>query len=267
MYSGSTYLYFEGDALYPFGHGLSYSEFEYSDFTVRDCGDDIEATVKIKNVSAVYGEEVVQLYFTALEPRVKRPKIQLCEFIRQGIEPGKTVEITFAFEKSRLRFWDVTRNKFAVESGEYRFSVGSSSKDIRGAVEIPVKGEKIPPRNMEKASAAIDCDGRWAVELRYDPNRGKHYVYAPEFGGGIEFYNADLSNITEIQVSAAMAVNSGKISVFVKDKFEGEIEIPACACPTDFKKRKCSFKKPLRGKGKLTLKISQNVNLLDVKLL
>jgi beta-glucosidase len=266
MSSGSTYLYFEGEELYPFGHGLSYCEFEYSDFSVKDTGKNIEVSVKVKNTSDIYGQEVVQLYFTALQPRVKRPKKQLCEFIRQGIEPGQRVEITLVFDKSRLRYWDVTRHKFAVETGEYRFGIGASSKDIRCFADVRVKGEKIPPRDLSKTAAAIDFDDRRGVKLRYDPKCERHYIHAPMWNGALDFYDVVLSGITEVEVTASIDVNEGKIGVFVDDVPVGEITVPAAACPTQFKKHKCKFDKPLKGKGRLTLKLTQYINLMDVKL-
>jgi hypothetical protein len=63
-----------------------------------------------------------------------------------------------------------------------------------------------------------------------------------------------------------MDLNEGKIEVFVKDKQVGEIEVAASVYPTEFKKYKCKFKKPLTGKGKLTLRFSQYVNISDVRL-
>ncbi|MDR0196859.1 MAG: glycoside hydrolase family 3 C-terminal domain-containing protein [Oscillospiraceae bacterium] len=264
--SGSTYLYFEGQPLYPFGHGLSYSNFEYTGFSVKDCGNTLEARVKVKNASDIYGEEVVQLYFTALNPRVKRPKKQLCEFIRRGIQPGKTAEIIFEFNKKRLRFWDVTRGKFVVETGGYRFYAASSSVDTRRAVDITVKGEKIPPRDLFKMTEAADYDGKRQINTLYDRERERHYVNAPQLGGTLEFFDALLDGATGIEVRAAMDAGEGTVGVFAKGRRVGEIKIPASASPTGFKKQRTRFAKPLKGTGNLTLDVSWGVNLLDIKL-
>jgi beta-glucosidase len=275
MTSGTTYQYFCGEALYPFGHGLSYSKFEYSDFEVKDTGDDIEVTVKVRNTSKIYGEEVVQLYFTALGSRVKRPKKQLCEFIRQGIEAGKTVTLEFVFSKERLRFWDTVQNKFTVETGEYRFAVGASSSDIRETVTLKIKGEKIPKRNMGKLTPAVNYDDKREIELRYDRKSEHHYVHAHAFNGSsaIEFYDVDLclhgGNVTDatgIEVHASIDARDGVIGVFVNDKQVGEILVAGAACPTEFKKHKIKFKRSIKGKAKLTLRLSQYINLMDIKL-
>ncbi|MDR0222647.1 MAG: glycoside hydrolase family 3 C-terminal domain-containing protein [Oscillospiraceae bacterium] len=263
---GSTYLYFEGEALYPFGHGLSYSSFEYSDFSVEDGGKTVEARLKVKNVSGVYGEEVVQLYFTALEPRVKRPKKQLCGFIRKGIKPGETAEIAFVFNKNRLRFWDVTRGKFAVETGRHRFYAASSSADIRRSFDVDIIGEKIPPRDLTETARAVDYDGKFNVRMRYDRERKRHYINGSEFGGELEFFGVSLDGVTGIEVRAATDAGEGEIGVFVGGERAGEIKIPATASPTGFKKRKARFEKPLGGAGNLVLKLPFGVNLLDVRL-
>ena len=265
--SGSTYLYFEGEPLYPFGHGLSYSEFEYSDFLVKDAGEDIKVKLRVKNTSGVYGEEVVQIYFTVLNSRVKRPKKQLCDFVRCGIEPGQTVEISMTFEKNRLRFWDVTRQKFVVESGAYKFYAGASSEDVRCALHIQVIGEKIPPRNMFKLTPAIDYDNKRAISLRYCKKKARHYVHAPAWSGALEFFDVSLSDAVGIEVAASTDVNEGKISVYAGEDLAGSIVIPATAHPTEFKRHRCLFETPLNGKEKLTLKMSQFVNLSDLKLL
>jgi beta-glucosidase len=269
---GSTYLYFEGEPLFPFGHGLSYSGFEYSDFSVKDCGKTIEASLKVKNVSSVYGEEVVQLYFTALNPRVRRAKLQLCEFIRQGIEPNQTVNISFILDKSRLRFWDVTRGegRFAVETGRYRFSAASSSKDIRLTADIKITGEKIPPRNLCKKTAAISCDDKRSVKMQWDRERCRHYISASApmaWDSMLDFYDVNLDGVTGIEVSASMNIADAKITVFAGGKEAGEVEIPANPKPTGFKKYTKKFKKPLKGCKILSLGLGTGVNLLDFRLL
>jgi beta-glucosidase len=264
---GSTYLYFEGTPLFPFGHGLSYSSFEYSDFEVKDNGKAIEASMKVKNTSSVYGEEVVQLYFTALEPRVKRPKKQLCEFIRQGIEPGETVRISFVFGKSRLRFWDVTRNQFTTESGMYRFCAASTSDDIRLTADIKIEGEKIPSRNLSKKTPAINYDDKRGVVMKWDRERCRHYIGASGWNSRLDFYDVNLTGVTGIEVNASMDVGDGKVTVFINDKAVGEVEVPAAAKPTGWKKQRAKFNKALKGKKKLSLGFGMGVNLLEFKLL
>jgi len=265
---GLTYLYFDGEPLFPFGHGLSYSKFEYSDFEVKESGEDIEVKVKVKNASDVFGEEVVQIYFTALNPRVKRPKKQLCEFIRQGIEPGAKAEFVFVFSKERLRFWDVTRSKFAVETGKYRFYAAASSEDVRCFADITVKGEKIPPRDMTKLTRAIDYDDKSGVKISYDKEKGRHYVNTPRGGSGVlEYFDCAVKDVTGIELRAATDDGAGKIAVFADGKELCEVDIPATASPTDFKKIKARFKPLKKVATTLTLTLSSETNLSDIRLI
>jgi beta-glucosidase len=267
---GSTYLYFEGEPLFPFGHGLSYSKFEYSDFKATDKGKTIEASLKVKNVSKVYGEEVIQLYFTALQPRVKRAKKQLCEFVRQGIEPGETVNISFILDKSRLRFWDVTRNKFAVETGKYRFCAASTSEDIRASADIKITGEKIPPRNLCKKTQAINYDDKRGVKILWDRERCTHYISASApmaWNSMLDFYDVNLDGVSGIEVTASTDIGESKINIFAAGKEVGEVGIPANAKPTGFKKYRQKFNKPLKGCKKLSLGLGGGVNLLEFRLI
>ncbi|MCL1866870.1 MAG: glycoside hydrolase family 3 C-terminal domain-containing protein [Oscillospiraceae bacterium] len=267
MYSRSTYMYFDGEPLFPFGHGLSYSKFEYSDFAVKETAKNIEVTLNVKNASDIDGQEVVQIYFTALTPRVKRPKKQLCEFLRQEIGAGQTVEFSFKFSKDRLRYWDVTRGKFAVESGDYRFLAAASSEDIRCTADLKVKGEKIPTRDLTKSTPAIDFDDRRAVLLRYAPKLKRHYIHSPKWNGALDFYDVSMFGTSGLEVTASLDVNDGKIAVFIDDEQVGEIIVPASANPTEFKKRKVVFENTVKiKKGKLTLKMTEFINLLDIRI-
>jgi beta-glucosidase len=265
--SGMTYLYFEGTPLFSFGHGLSYSTFEYKKLEVTSRNGKIRALINIKNTSDVIGEEVVQLYFTPLNPRVKRPRKQLCRFTRIRIKPGEEHILDMLFDIDCLRFWDVTQGRFVVESGMYRFHIGASSEDIRETVDVEVTGEVIPPRSFAKATPAINCDNKREVFLRYAPKCERHYIHAPMWAGALDYYDTDTEGVSGIEVTASIDVNEGKIGVVYGDNLIGEVIIPAAACPTEFKKYRCRFVKPLKGKDTLTLKPSQYVNLLDIKLI
>ena len=116
-----TYLYYRGKPLYPFGYGLSYARFEYSDFDVKENGDVISVSLDVTNVSETDSDEVVQIYFRMENPSVKRPLRQLVAFAREHIKGGRTRHFEFDIKKSELRFYDVSRERFAVEQGRYIF--------------------------------------------------------------------------------------------------------------------------------------------------
>jgi beta-glucosidase len=130
-----TYMYFEKPVLYPFGHGLSYTNFEYSDIKLSadKIGKDenIEISCTIKNTGKYKGDEVVQLYLHDMEASVKVPIRQLKRFKRITLKPGEKKTVTFSLPASELSFYDIETNDFIVEPGEFEIQIGSSSQDIR----------------------------------------------------------------------------------------------------------------------------------------
>lgn len=128
---GRTYMYFEGDPLYPFGYGLSYSKFEYYNMSTSYGEDKILINVDVKNVSDIEGDEVVQLYFKDVESSVKRPNKKLIGFYRISLNPGEMKNVSFEVSKEQLTFWDEKTNQWQFEEGEFEFMIGASSEDIR----------------------------------------------------------------------------------------------------------------------------------------
>ncbi|HEX7056657.1 MAG TPA: glycoside hydrolase family 3 C-terminal domain-containing protein [Bacilli bacterium] len=166
---GRTYQYFAGNPLYPFGHGLTYAEFRYDGlaFTADRVHADghVELRFTVENVGQMASDEVVQLYVRAEKSRVKRPLKQLQSFRRIHLAPGERMTVTFAVPASDLAFWDVTRERYCVESGLYTFMVGSSSADIRLSGSVEIIGETIPPRNLFTTTRAENYDDYQGVLL------------------------------------------------------------------------------------------------------
>ncbi len=164
-----TYQYFKGDVLYPFGYGLTYSTFTSSITDVspstlnNNSNADISVTVKVKNTGTVDSDEVVQLYTKykdAAGSQVKHPIKTLNGFERIHLTAGESKEVTFTVKQSELAIWDVSRNKFFVEPGDYSFMVGRSSadKDLRSSADITITGAGIPARNLSEITPAYDFD-------------------------------------------------------------------------------------------------------------
>ncbi len=128
---GRTYRYFKGEPLYPFGFGLSYSDFKYSELKIDSNNNNISLQLKIKNVSAVEGNEVIQVYVRKIDPRFWRPIRQLVGFKRISLQPDEDKVILIEIDKKQLQYWDVDQQEYRIESGEYEFQIGSSSKDIK----------------------------------------------------------------------------------------------------------------------------------------
>jgi beta-glucosidase len=141
---GRTYMYFTGQPLYPFGHGLSYTTFVYSNLCVSeqtiDAQGQITVSADVTNSGQRSGEEVVQLYVKYLDSKVDRPIRQLVGFARLAIEPGRTVTARIPLRASQLAYWDATERGWRVEPGRVELMLGASSADIRLRRIIQVSG-------------------------------------------------------------------------------------------------------------------------------
>ncbi len=144
------------DVLYPFGHGLSYTTFEYSDLRLdRDKiteNDTLGVSVKVKNSGAVAGQEVVQLYVRDLESTAFRPDKELKGFAKIALEPGEARTVTFELERRAFAFFSTDLHAWHVESGTFEILVGASSCDIRlsAAVEVESTQPSAPAVSREK---------------------------------------------------------------------------------------------------------------------
>ncbi len=225
-----TYLYYKGKPLYPFGYGLSYARFEYSDLEVTGYDDSINISFDVRNVSDIDGDEVVQVYFRAEDPSVKRPLKQLTAFARVHIGCGQTQHIEFDISKSELRFYDVSRERFTIEQGRYTFMAGASSDDIRLIKTIEVSGEKIPPRELCKSILAKNYDGKYNTKMKYSKKLEQHYM----LGGGLIYNNCVLGDADSIEIVCGSRVNTGKITVRYGRKTLCEAEVKPTVDVTEF---------------------------------
>ncbi|MBJ2175904.1 glycoside hydrolase family 3 C-terminal domain-containing protein [Aureibaculum sp. A20] len=129
--NGRTYMYFQGDVLYPFGYGLSYTQFDYSDLKIKENDEKIIISATVKNIGNYNGDEVVQLYFKAPESVNKSPIKKLIGFNRISQHIGKSNQVQFEVLKKELQFWDEETKQWSFTNGDYEFMLGASSEDIR----------------------------------------------------------------------------------------------------------------------------------------
>jgi beta-glucosidase len=128
---GHDYVEMSSSPLYPFGFGLSYSSFEYSDLAIiKNGGTDFSINLKIKNTSKVQGEEVVQLYLRDQVASVVQPIKQLKHFQRVNLQQGEQKVIQFKLTKDDLWIINAKMNK-EIEPGDFKVMIGSSSNDVR----------------------------------------------------------------------------------------------------------------------------------------
>jgi beta-glucosidase len=121
--------------MFAFGHGLSYTSFEYGDASVSGR----KLSVSVKNTGDVVGAEVVQLYIGDSECSVPRPVRELKGFRKVFLQPGESAKVTFDIPDEALSFFDADAHKWVLEPGEFTACVGSASDDIRSSVKFTVK--------------------------------------------------------------------------------------------------------------------------------
>ena len=153
--NGRTCLYAEGifvgyrwydsrkmPVLFPFGHGLSYTTFEYSDLKLSGKAfkdsDGVEVSVKVKNTGSVEGKEVLQLYVSDKTGVEIRPEKELKGFDKVSLLPGEEKTVTFKLDRRSFAYWNTDIKDWYAPSGTYVISVGASSRDIRLTAEVDV---------------------------------------------------------------------------------------------------------------------------------
>ena len=127
------------EPMFPFGFGLSYSIFEYSDVSVNPTPDGCEVVFTVKNAGKVDASESAQIYVQPLNPSIIRPAYELKGFDKKRIAKGKSVEFCIPLSYSDFSYYDVASHSWKVDAGEYKILVGSSSSDIRLSVNFTVK--------------------------------------------------------------------------------------------------------------------------------
>jgi len=141
--SNRTYRYFGGQPLFAFGHGLSYSTFNYEqaspDQPAIGASDTLKIVFTVKNTSERAGDEVAQVYFRHLNSAVAQPKLALCGFTRLQLAPGASTRVTVEIPAVRLRYWDTVTKHYVVEPGDYELLIGAASDDLRLRVPLKIK--------------------------------------------------------------------------------------------------------------------------------
>ncbi|MHA6528797.1 glycoside hydrolase family 3 protein [Paenibacillus sp. BAC0078] len=190
-----TYQYFDGEVLYPFGHGLSYTDFEYGELLIgRVAAKDNETfsvSINVGNTGSRPGDEVVQLYIRAENSRVTRPLKTLIGFERVHLQPGESTTILFTLKEDELAFWDVTRERYCVEKGVYTLMAGPSSSNIISLASLYVEGEEIPARSLWGPVKAVNYDDYEKVYID-ECREGGESIRPVEDSGWIAFHDVAL---------------------------------------------------------------------------
>jgi beta-glucosidase len=155
----------EMEVLYPFGYGLSYTTFEYSDLLVdakekfKDT-DTIQVSVKVKNTGNVFGKEIVQLYIHDTNSGMLRPYKELKGFEKVALHPGEETTVSFLIDQRSFAYYNIDIKDWYVESGKYEILIGSSSRDIRLTASVDIEGTK-------KLPFVADCTTTFGDVIKY----------------------------------------------------------------------------------------------------
>ena len=140
---GRTYMYSKKEPLFPFGYGLTYTTFSYSDLktdskTLRD-GQTVNVSLHLENTGNYDSDEVVQLYVSFPDSHVERPAIALKGFSRVHVSKGESLTVSIPLRADDIKYWDVDKHAFVLEKGRLDISLGASSADLRLRGEITVR--------------------------------------------------------------------------------------------------------------------------------
>ncbi|MDF7807752.1 glycoside hydrolase family 3 C-terminal domain-containing protein [Pontiellaceae bacterium B12219] len=139
-----TYRYFKGDPLYAFGHGLSYTQFDYgkpeASATAIAADESVQIQFELTNSGSVDGTEVVQLYVRHLESAVPQPIHSLAAFKRVKLKPNASTCVRLDLPARSLRYWNEAKGDYVVDAGAFEVQIGSASDDIRQTMNLCIKG-------------------------------------------------------------------------------------------------------------------------------
>ncbi len=145
VFVGYRYYDMRENALaYPFGYGLSYTTFEYSDMEIMENGDEIKVSFTLTNTGKYFGGEIVQLYVSSPKSSVYKPKKELRGFRKIYLEANESERVTISLNKNDLAYWNLREKRYVLENGEYSFLLASDSQNIRLSKNLKIQGENLP---------------------------------------------------------------------------------------------------------------------------
>ncbi|MBR5083369.1 MAG: glycoside hydrolase family 3 C-terminal domain-containing protein, partial [Prevotella sp.] len=158
IYVGYRYFdSFNKEVSYPFGYGLSYTTFDYTDATGSVDGDKVTVAVTVKNTGSYSGKEVVQLYVTAPKGKLNKPAQELKAFAKtRELKPGESETVTMVVNTIDLASFNTAKSAWVTDAGTYQLKIGASSRDIRQTVNVKVKGKSQKVSNVLKPQVKLN---------------------------------------------------------------------------------------------------------------
>lgn len=219
-----TYRYFDGDVLYPFGYGLTYSKFDYTDLSVEIVDKTrLKVSFLVKNTGERASDEVAQVYGIAPASRVKKPLKQLLGFQRlKDMRPSESRRVEIMVPVEEFRFYDVISHTLMVEEGCYTIYAGASSADCRLECKIAIPGQKTGARGLRQKTSADHYDDYENIVL----TKGQ-FGYAaatlcvPEKEGMLYYRDCMLESDMKQITLHMMSEKGGKVEVLLNGETVG----------------------------------------------
>ena len=142
--------------MYPFGYGLSYRNFEYSNLRLKNEFENIKLSFNIKNVGKLKGKEIAQIYVSQINPKIFKAKKELKEFIKVELEPNEEKKLEITLNREAFQYFNPETDKWSIEEGEYEILIGSSSRDIKLKDTVYIKSND---KNIEKKYPQVYITG------------------------------------------------------------------------------------------------------------
>jgi beta-glucosidase len=212
--------------LFPFGYGLSYTSFSYSNLRLSKedirPDEELRVMVDVTNTGRTFGKEIVQLYVRDVKSSLIRPEKELKGFAKVSLEPGKTKTVTMTLNRRSLAYYDDLAQKWVAEAGEFEILVGSSSADIRATTHFRLTetarfGDRpeLPVMRLSTKSTISQLlanEEAKAIFAKYFPS----FESAPQLGMGMGFTLEQIAGfapqVFTDEVMQAIAADLEKIS-------------------------------------------------------
>lgn len=261
----STYLYYDGEPLYPFGYGLSYTAFRYGalklDKRMYVPGEKVSVSFDVENIGGCDSEEVVQLYISYPKLPLPLPVKQLKAFSRVFVQRGDAVRVTLEFNVNDLAVWDSNLRDYNVLSGEYEIQVGASSADIRRSIDIHITASEYEGMDLTVPTPAVDCVDYIGVEYLADDSL-EEYALINDWQSYMSFDGCIFKPFHAVEVTASNPGGPAKLTFVYEPTgaVVAECDIPPTGSLTEFKTFSASVKQ-LSAIGKLRITSSGMVSL------
>ncbi|TQM78538.1 beta-glucosidase [Saccharothrix saharensis] len=273
--AGWTYQYHRVAPLYPFGHGLSYTDFAHRDLRLSSevvpQGGSLDVSVTVVNTGARAGSEVVQVYARAVDARYEAPRLRLVDFRKVRVGAGEAEELAFRLPVDRLAHWDVARGAFTVDPGDYELVIARSAENHVLVARLTVTGEAPAPRALvDRDTRAVDFDDYAAIAL-VDENRTTGDAVAPvdpTRPAELVFRAADLTGAVGVEVEVARPGGAGPawLEFRAADRTLGAVDVPVTGHRYAWTTATQRFEEPLDGVHDLSLVLHGDFRLAAFRL-